>query len=1453
MSIAAAAVCGAAFGAARERLALAKWETQPVASGEVADRTKAPEPKEELWWPQGNPNGGWFDMREGRRRKDGKWVSVKPPFSEETTGKALSAWLRTSFFVPAEAKGRSIVLPCENKTFDVLVRVNGKVAGEVLRPGGELQLADFVGFGATNRLELFVTRENIAVSERHTAYWGYQQNPYDEKTKYAGRGFPKVRVEVRPATYLSDVYLKPSWAKRRVEVEAETVSKSARAAVLKLEFVDADGQVRKTAKLKLDAKAGTSVTTAGFDWPDVEPWEVSRPVVYSVRATLDDGADALPEFLWGFREVRREGKEIVMNGHIQRFRGNYNLYLPLVNDEESCLGGITLLKRLGFNLLYHTHVFDAVPDHSRAFLDTAARQGLAVFTGIANINDMGFGFSADAEAQRQYARHARYALRKYRNSPAIVAFNVGVNTYCPARNMRPELLGQSHDATLSAKRIDTACAICRAEHPNALYYSHADGSTGDISSNNLYLNFTPLQEREEWLAQWSTNGVLPWCAAEWGQPYRGSYWHMSINFLFTEWMAVYFGDEAFRTEPANCAEHILAMGRVNTGWHGASIPEMSLWDYPLFTRFLDLFNWRTMRSFRAYGLNGGLMNFNIGEAFGNPRTPNPPPPIMDYRNIDVTDGRPLWANPSYDVFQRGNHDFCAFVGGADGDHADRTHAYRLGEKIRKDVVLVWDGFGGKSVTVEWRARFSRWGETPVAAGRFTRTLKTGEIARVPLEFVVDEMPKGADGRPLAGEIRMQAYDPDSHELVAADACPFDVHTPGTRKFSRANAPVFVWSPSGGEEDSLSAGRLLRDLGFTAWKPVHSVTSLPRKAVLVIGRNRLGSGVWNALDAARIEAGLRVLVLPQSAEAWQSIGFMCEDSMARKMWPTRAFGGGASPLSFDHWRGSPQGCGADFGHVATAKGTRGPRGTHRHAIAALPLRLPETLGFEPLVWGEFDMNYTGLVRYRLGEGALYFCTLDFEGRAKDDPAARDVAVAMLETVCGNRSPAPCTRPLYFAGRTAERLVADLKADGAALPAADGEVAEGAVVLASAGSGLGWERVKALRKDRKCRVLVVNDDALAEAAGLALGPKAAFAQSYPKEELGREIGSCGVLSGITHKHLRWREPMETRRFAVPEKPDPQAPWRLLFSGLVAVPKSAQDLVFLQVDPYLLSDRYTALMEKEPKEWRHPMARNTVSLSEEHTREMISGILLRFGSKPGARLTKRLLTFDPSRPGFRNPGAWHILGPFAREGLKDAEALAWAPSAQAEEMAADATFNPNPTFRLPQGGAEVNWRPSIIPRADGKVDTIEFRFTTSGENRFGAADSVATEDGAGLPEVNYYITEFEVADGHAEGVIRGKSAGAVRIWLNGAEVFRRDGVAGGRPEFEVRVKFRPGTNRIGLKHYCAQPTRHNSFVLQVSDDPAVAKAVDAGAEKVELLPPDDLYNPLYRKFDPYMYVYW
>lgn len=81
-------------------------------------------------------------------------------------------------------------------------------------------------------------------------------------------------------------------------------------------------------------------------WADAFAWElVPDAKCYVMDVRMKDGDSRKAPFLFGFREVKRIGKEIYLNGHVQRFRGYWQQGDP--GDKND-------LHKYGYNLLYPT-------------------------------------------------------------------------------------------------------------------------------------------------------------------------------------------------------------------------------------------------------------------------------------------------------------------------------------------------------------------------------------------------------------------------------------------------------------------------------------------------------------------------------------------------------------------------------------------------------------------------------------------------------------------------------------------------------------------------------------------------------------------------------------------------------------------------------------------------------------------------------------------------------------------------------------------------------------------------------------------------------------------------------------------------------------------------------------------------------------------------------------------
>ena len=145
--------------------------------------------------------------------------------------------------------------------------------------------------------------------------------------------------------------------------------------------------------------------------------------------------------------------------------------------------------------------------------------------------------------------------------------------------------------------------------------------------------------------------------------------------LVSELLAIYYGEEAYRTEPAKISDR-----------HVESLYIRRL-QHPLLWRFTDDFVTRLTRAWRTYGINAGIVWFNLDYGFGMPgwkleELYNKYAVNYNFfkKEEDVPKGRPEWAFPSWDIYRKTNLDFLGWIGGSP-DFVNRRHAYYSGEKI----------------------------------------------------------------------------------------------------------------------------------------------------------------------------------------------------------------------------------------------------------------------------------------------------------------------------------------------------------------------------------------------------------------------------------------------------------------------------------------------------------------------------------------------------------------------------------------------------------------------------------------------------------------------------------------------------------------------------------------------------------------------------------------------------
>ena len=969
------------------------------------------------------------DAAKWSRAATNGWRSVPGKTTPRSTFERVwepgGTWKRTTFDAPVAWKDAFVRLDLGPLALvDAVVFVNGEKAGEILRPGGSLDVSRFVKPGAANELRIYYT-----LSGEGTSHGTWNIGQWWQHFKAPGPlAAPRLVASAGPQ--VTDVFANTSVQKRRIDFEIEvTCRDDARKTSAPLAVVvrDADGKVVKRLAKTVALKGGVNTFSLGEAWKDPCFWELGAPYLYTAEATVGDAAAKTIRF--GFREIWRDGKALMMNGHKVRLRTCF--------DYATNANGIDFLRDIGYNVITANHSMDTIGYVLKdAHLDDLDERGVGYFCSPGDcVNIAGYDFATDPAAADQLRRFYRYAQRGLRNHPSVLACYVTQMIICNI-GWSPKGIGQGEGKSARDVLINKARDISREANPNILYYSHADGPNGDLSSGNIYLNWTPLQEREEWFSQWKEKGTYPWHGAEVGQPYIGSWFDRGLMYVGTEHLAQYFGDAVYAAEEEEWLRKTLDAGRTMPSCHSSDIGSLALHHHPHFKELERLFVWRSNSRWRADGQNGGNLWFNR-EGYGSEKT-GAYNASWQYslKLTKPTNGkRPAWASSAYDAYQLGNQDFCGYIGGSPA-HYDKTHAYCAGETIAKQAVFCWDGLGAGAFTAE--ATFN--GETKTV----TADVATGETAFRPFSFTAPDV-----ARKTAFDLTLtfrQGAKTWFTDTLKVEVYPREGTSPHTAtRGMHAAMRIALFDPKGASEGVLKA------IGVP-YRKIASLDELGDAEALVVGRFAAKELPLDVL-AAKVAAGFRVLILAQDAATWQAFGLKPMDAGSRQLWlrdKNNPLFAEVTDDTLAYWRGAPDYGDAGYGPLMSHAKQRGPRGWRNHLVAGMVLEIPSAVGYRSVIDGEFDMNYAGVLEFLAGAGKVTYCTLDLEGRAGVDPAATVVARAVVANALAARED---TRPP-------------------------------ATLCVSADSKLTWSEIKA-RAGAGARVLVEANARLASEAGLNVG--------------------------------------------------------------------------------------------------------------------------------------------------------------------------------------------------------------------------------------------------------------------------------------------------------------------------------------------------------------------------------
>jgi len=894
------------------------------------------------------------------RSTSGDWESLA---SREKS----AAWYRRTVDIPASWAGRSIVLAFDKVSTDAVVWVDTTKAGTVGWPGGELELAHLLTPGRHT-----LTLRVLASADPGTVLIAMGDNEGQNETRkseLSQAGLIKtVRLVSRPAkTRVDDVFVRTSTRKNEVSLDITLAGLPPNASQpLKIEaqMLAPDGSVERTFNGTLPAAAKGTLT---WPWLDARRWDLGKGELYTLRLKVsgegwsDDYAQN-----FGFREFWIEGRNFILNGTPIRLRPS--LAGPAHWDKWQALG---------------TNFFEMWPESTEdrgrnmepwtVNFPEADRRGV-LLSGVAP--DMGWMGSKIARPDQveRYRKAAERIIRRDRNHPSIIMWGTSGNMlgslYDPRifgqrKVHREEALKRSPVMRTHYDRADNGLAILRALDSSRPIFVHNGGTAGDVYAPNVYLNFIPLQERIEWLSEYVKYGDMPAMMVEFGTPLYSSYMRGRNNYgntsgtepMMSEYSAIYFGDQAFVTEPAAYRQEIARQfkgDQTYEGWHWDKTGKFA----PAFLDLQALFLRDSWRAWRTWGITGGMVPWDDGYVFD--------------------DGK---LTPAGDAFKIANADLLAWICGPADAFTDRAHLYRAGATVVKQIALLNDRRETLPYDVTWTLK--------IGDRIITESKATGEATPASTQFIslnVDLPKAKADvSAVLTATVRIGGK-------ILEDSFALSVFAPAPTKLSaeQEKTQLLLLDPVG------KTTSLLRSLGWntTAWdgKPA------PGKLV-VVGREALGlDGALPPALEAHVRTGGRALVSVQQPDALRRLGLRVSYQQSRRAFPVGSSTphpvlDGLKPEHLRDWTGTTT-LHEPYPWLPRIKGMNSPehgwRWGNRHVVSSGAIEVPHRTGWRPILVGEFALAYSPLMELDLGAGRLIWSQLDLEDQASADPAAERLA-------------------------------------------------------------------------------------------------------------------------------------------------------------------------------------------------------------------------------------------------------------------------------------------------------------------------------------------------------------------------------------------------------------------------------------------------------------------------------
>lgn len=196
---------------------------------------------------------------------------------------------------------------------------------------------------------------------------------------YGGVSRPVVLEQIRDI-YIKYVHVTPftengSW-KAKIEIALNNVCSEARKVSVKTVLAE---RTFEWESVEIEAERETILSTL-VAFEDIQAWAPENPKLYNVVTEVSENGEAIDDLIdrFGFREVKIEGKKILLNGRTLRIKGlcrhedhpQFGCALPY----SAIAADLEITKHLGANSLRTAHY-----PNDEIFLDLCDEQGILVW------------------------------------------------------------------------------------------------------------------------------------------------------------------------------------------------------------------------------------------------------------------------------------------------------------------------------------------------------------------------------------------------------------------------------------------------------------------------------------------------------------------------------------------------------------------------------------------------------------------------------------------------------------------------------------------------------------------------------------------------------------------------------------------------------------------------------------------------------------------------------------------------------------------------------------------------------------------------------------------------------------------------------------------------------------------------------------------------------------------